>query len=305
MDIKSCKKCIEDNVKINDFLIFREAKSDFVTRQYIHALAKINNQSIEYIDSLVPLLAELDSIFIDSAEGDSSRLNVFKVDTFDYRDDRPLQLRNVVVACAKISPEAEVIFKNNIIDIPSLESWQIKDYIYSIAEGADTNQLDNLIAICNGNIERLDSELSKLAIFAPGERKYLLDGMIKDGAFSDLTDYTVFNVTTAILKRNLESLKTYMLNLHSIDINEIGLVTILAKNIKDLINVQLTPNPTPDNTGLDSRKLYAIKKMPRIFSPKQLSDIYSFLCDIDRQLKNGELPVEIMINYIILKVLTI
>ena len=52
MDIKSCKKCIEDKVKINNFLIFKEPKTDFVSRQYIQEIAKINNQEIEYIDDI-------------------------------------------------------------------------------------------------------------------------------------------------------------------------------------------------------------------------------------------------------------
>ena len=305
MDIKSCKKCIEDKVKITDFLIFKEDKTDFISRQYIQAIAKINNQEIEYIDNIQPLLDDLDSIFNEISYETEPRLKVLKTSMFDYSDIRALNLNSVFIICNKLSEEAGNIFKNNIIEIPSLEAWQIKDYVYSIAEGADTKQLDRIINICGSNIERLDSELAKLQIFAPEERKYLLEGMIRDGAFNDLTDYTVFNVTSAILKKDVGTLNTYMKHLNSIDINEVGLITILSKNVKDLINVQLTPNPTPESTGLDSRKLYAIKKMPRTFSPDKLSDLYKFLCDLDRRLKNGELPVEIMINYIILKVLTI
>lgn len=304
MDIKSCKRCIEDKVKITDFLIFKEAKSDFISRQYIQAIASINNQTIEYIDSIDPLINELDSIFIDSSYETEPRLKVLKTSMFEYSDIRALNLDSVFIVCNKVSEETENLFKNNIIDVPALEAWQIKDYVYSIAEGADTKQLDRIIQICGSNIERLDSELAKLQVFAPGERKYLLDGMIRDGAFNDLTDYTVFNVTSALLKKDISTLNTYMKHLSSIDINEVGLITILSKNVKDLINVQLTPNPTPESTGLDSRKLYAIKKMPRTFSAEKLSDLYKFLCDLDRRLKNGELPVEIMINYIILKVLT-
>ena len=305
MDIKSCKKCIEDNVKISDFLIFKEAKSDFVSKQYIQAIAKINQQEIEYIDDIMPLINDLDSIFKEVAYETEPRLKVLKTSVFEYSDLRALNLDSVFIVCEKLSEEAENAFKNNIIEIPTLELWQIKDYVYSIAEGADTKQLDRIIQICGSNIERLDSELAKLQIFAPGERKYLLDGMIRDGAFNDLTDYTVFNVTTAILKKDISTLSTYMKHLNSIDINEVGLVTILSKNVKDLINVQLNPNPTPESTGLDSRKLYAIKKMPRTFSLDKLSELYRFLCDLDRRLKNGELPVYIMINYIILKVLTV
>ena len=305
MDIKTCKKCIEDKVPIRDFLIFKEAKGDFITRQYIQAIAKNNNQSIEYIDSLIPLLNDLDSIFNDFQTESEPRLKVFKVDMFEHSDTRILNLDSVCVCCTKLSEECENLYKSNIIEVPQLEAWQIKDYVYSIAEGADTQQLDKIISLCNGNIYRLDSELSKLSIFSDIERKYLLDSMFRDGAFNDLTDLSVFNVTSALIKKDIDTLNVYMKNLSSIDINEVGLVTILSKNIRDLIAVQLNNNPTPENTGLDSRKLYAIKKMPKAFTSKQLSDLYVFLCNIDKRLKNGELPVDIMINYIMLKVLTI
>ena len=64
-------------------------------------------------------------------------------------------------------------------------------------------------------------------------------------------------------------------------------------------------NPTPDNTGLDSKQIYAIKKIPKLYSPEQLKNIYTFLCDVDRKLKTGELPVDMKINYVMCKVLTL
>ena len=176
MDIRSCKKCIEDNVKITDFLIFKEAKSDFISRQYIQAISKINNQEIEYIDSIDPLINELDSIFNDFTNESAPRLKVLKTSMFEYSDIRALNLDSVFIVCNKVSEETEKLFKNNIIDVPNLEAWQIKDYVYSIAEGADTKQLDRIIQICSVNIERLDSELSKLQLFSLKKSYYVSYG---------------------------------------------------------------------------------------------------------------------------------
>ena len=111
--------------------------------------------------------------------------------------------------------------------------------------------------------------------------------------------------TNAIVRKNLDELTGYVKQFGVIDINEIGIVTILAKNFRNMISVQLSNNPTPETTGLDSKQIYAIKKIPRLYSQKQLLDIFDFLCDIDRRLKSGELPVDMMINYVMLKVLTI
>ena len=69
--------------------------------------------------------------------------------------------------------------------------------------------------------------------------------------------------------------------------------------------VQLNSNPTPENTGLDGKQLYAIKKIPRVYSATQLVDIYTMLLDVDRQIKSGELPTDILIDYLITKILSI
>ena len=305
MDIKACKQCIENKVNLHTFMIFQEADTDFISRQYVQAIAEINQQEIEYIDSIDPYLIELDSIFLSESEENSSRLHVLKVDMFEHTDQRCIDLRNVFVICKKLGDQASKLFSSYIVKMPKLESWQIKDYVYSTAEGVPEQLLDKVISLCNGNIERLDNELSKLKLFAPTERKYLLDSMIKDGAFGDLTDYSVFNVTNALLKKDIETLKNYMNLLHVIDINEFGLITILTKNLRDMISVQLSSNPTPETIGLDSRKIYALKKQSKVFTNDQLTKLYLKIADLDRAVKNGEFPAPMLINYMILKVLTI
>ena len=102
----------------------------------------------------------------------------------------------------------------------------------------------------------------------------------------------------------MDTLTAIYKEIHSVDINEFGLLTILYKNFRNIISVQLTNNPTPESTGLESKQLYAIKKIPRVYSPEQLASIFVFLGDLDRMVKNGELPTDIMIDYIITKILS-
>lgn len=304
MDIQGCKKCIEEKTPIHSLLIFKDYGSNFISRQYFHAIAQINHQEINFIDNLDGLLNDLDSIFFDSSNDLEPRLNVLILDKFEYMDERIKNLTDVFIVCTQIDKNSGDLFKDYIIEVPKLEAWQIKDYIYSIAEGVPENLLDRIISLCGGNIDRLDSEIGKLSLFSPAERKYLLEAMIHDGAFNDLTDTNVFNVTNAIVRKNLDELTSYVKQFGVIDINEIGIVTILAKNFRNMISVQLSNNPTPETTGLDSKQIYAIKKIPKLYSQKQLLDIFDFLCDVDRRLKSGELPIDMMINYVMLKVLT-
>jgi DNA polymerase III delta subunit len=88
------------------------------------------------------------------------------------------------------------------------------------------------------------------------------------------------------------------------DTNPFGILTILLNNFRNLILVKANMNPTPENTGLDSKKLYAIKKTTTPFTVEQLTIIFEMLCNIDLKVKSGELPTEIMVDYIMLKILT-
>ena len=55
---------------------------------------------------------------------------------------------------------------------------------------------------------------------------------------------------------------------------------------------------------MDSKTLYAVKRLPRCFNADQLVRIYLSLLDMDRQVKFGELPTEMMIDYIVIKILS-
>ena len=135
--------------------------------------------------------------------------------------------------------------------------------------------------------------------------KYLFEDLVRDGFLDDLSSFNIFNVVNMICRKDIDSLQSIMVDLAKIDINEFGLLTLLTKNFKNLISVQMTFNPTPESCGIDSKQFYALKKMPRIYSQEQLVNIYSFLCDVDRKVNAGELPTEIMTDYLITKILTI
>ena len=161
-----------------------------------------------------------------------------------------------------------------------------------------------MISLCGSNRDRLQQELDKITLFRIDERKYLFDSLIRDGAVDDLSSYSIFNFTNAIISKDYVTLKSIYKELTRIDVNEFGLLTILLKNIKNLIMVQLNSNPTPETTGMDSRQLYAIKKIPKVYSAEQLVKIYQMLLDVDRQIKSGELPTEILIDYLVVKILS-
>lgn len=305
MTIQELKQQIESGNITDELIILKNTESDFISNQYIKAISRIKHQKINYVDSLDELLADSYSIFPTFLEETEPSLNVLKSEIFIWVDPNISRLKNLIIVVSKFSDKSiEKQFSPYIVNIPKIEDWMMKDYVYSTAEGIDQKDLDWLMGLCGKNYDRLQQELDKLSLFRTDERKYLFSDLTRDGFVDDLSSYSIFNFTNAIVAKDYNSLKSIYKELSRIDVNEFGLLTILVKNFKNIIMVQLTSNPTPESTGLDSKQLYAIRKIPRVYSPNQLVKIYQLLLDIDRQIKCGELPTELLVDYLIVKILS-
>lgn len=306
MTIQDLKNKIETKTVSDELIIFKDTESGFVSNQYIHAIASARGMKINYVESPDELISDLGSIFIENTTNSSSNLNVLKSEVFIWGDSRIAGLKDFIVVVSKFSDKAiEKSLEQFIVKVPKLESWMIKDYVYSVAPGVEARDLDTLINLCGTNYLRLQQELDKILLFTEPERKYLVATMLQDGALDDLSSYNIFNLTNALTSRNITALSGVYKELDRVDVNEFGLLTILLKNFKNMLLVQTSSNPTPESIGLDSKVIYAIKKLPRVFNSDQLVKIYSMLLDIDRLIKTGELPAELAIDYMIVKIMSI
>lgn len=135
------------------------------------------------------------------------------------------------------------------------------------------------------------------------DRDFLANKFFSDNVFSDLSNLTIFNFTNSIITKNVETLKQILLQFDSIDIEPIGVITVLYKNFKNILNVQLNSNPTPENTGLSSKQIWGIKNNSiGYFSKESLIDVFQFILSLDFKVKTGELPIDMLIDYVIVKV---
>lgn len=304
MTIQELKAQIEAGNVSHDLIIFKDTENNFVSNQYIRAIQKLRNQEIQYLDSPMELIQDAWSIF-GADESVENTLRVIKSDSFTWSSIRIAELKDVIIVVSKFSDKTvEKQFEPWTVSAPKIEDWMLKDYVYSTTEGVAQKDLDWLMNLCGKNRDRLQMELDKLTLFGVDERKYLFNDLIRDGAVDDLSSYSIFNFTNAITSKDLKMLMTIYKELDRVDVNEFGLLTILVKNFKNILMVQLTANPTPESTGIDGKQLYAVKRIPRVYSPDQLVKIYQMLLDVDRQVKTGELPTDIMIDYIIIKILS-
>ena len=306
MTIQQLKQQIESNTVTDAPLIFKDDENMFLSNQYIEAISKSRGLTINYIESLSEVIDTGFDFFASTIDEQALCLNVLHAPVYEWGYYDISRVTNLIVVVTKFADkDIEKKLSDYIVVMPKIEDWQIKDYVFSICEGVDHKDLEWLINLCGKNLLRLQNELDKITLFSVPERKYLFDSFIRDGAVDDLTSYNIFNFTNAIVSKDFVTLKSIYKQIEQADITDFFLLSVLLKNIRNIILVQLNSNPTPETTGLDSKQLYAIKRIPKVYSPEQLVKIFTFLCDIDRQVKKGELPAPLVVDYLTTKILSI
>lgn len=302
LDIGTVKTSIETK-SIDDKLIIFYCKDEyFIAYQYVKEIAKQKNKRIHYLESMPASTSSAFDLF--GTQDIEDDIRVFSCEEFISTNSQLAEEKNLYIITNKIDKKTKELFDEYIVEIPKLETWQIKDYVYSNAEGVDSKNLDWLIEVCQGDINRIDNELSKIKLFSENEQKYLFDSMKSEGAFRDVSTFNVFNITNAITSKDITLLLNSLREIKSIDAEPLGVVTLLYQGFRKLIQVWLAKNPTPDNTGLKSNVIYAINRSPRVYSKNQLLRCFLEMTDIDRKLKTGQIEISWLIDYTICKILT-
>lgn len=282
------------NKNIVEFKFIILDKEGFISSQYVNTIAKKYNLEINYIDNIIS-----DNSF-DIFELVNSTLNVFKTKKLDKLDIIP---ENTIIICEAIDTDLKKRYDDIFCEINSLEKWQVQDFAYSRLEGIDAKYIDWLLDNCGYNIYRVDKEIEKLELFEQNERMIIFKHMVEDNLYADLSDKNIFDFIDAIMKRNLTKLGTIYEDIDYIDVEPLGVVTLLYNNVRKLIQVWLNSNPTPEDTGLSSKQIYAINKLPRVWSQDNLIDIFKFLTNIDYEIKTGNMPMDILRDYVVVKTL--
>lgn len=299
MQIDEVKYIIENKKYSGQLFIFQYSDTKFITQQYIEKLVLDFNFELSYSDEIDDKIITGVSLF---GSVNDNVLRVYDINEFDY-DINLSKEKNLIILCKKINEGLKKIYADNIIIVPKLEDWQIKDFVYSIGNGIPESDLDKLIDLCDNNIYRLVQELDKMLIFPGSLKQNLFKEFYKDGVFNDLSDSTIFDFCSSILKKDISKLTYIYSQLDRMDVNPLGFVSILYQNVKDVIKIQLGVKPTPESTGIAKNKFYAIKyNNLNKFNTKQLIQIFELLTDIDKQVKLGQLDVDNIIDYVIVSI---
>lgn len=300
MTIEELKYIIENKKYSGQFFIFQYTDSKFIVHQYIERLVRDFGFELIYKDEIDSSIKTQTTLF---GSLDNNALRVFDVENFDLDDSTLIKETNLIIICKKLSSFINNQYSDQIIIIPKIEEWQIKDFVYSLGNEIPESDLDKLINLCNNDIYRISMELDKMIIFPESIRKNIFKEFFLDGIFNDLTDSTIFDFCTSIIQKDISKLTYVYSQLDRMDVNPLAFVSILYQNFKDIIKIQLSNKATPENTNIPKNKFFAIKyNNLNKFNQKQLISIFKLLSEIDKKLKIGQLDVNNIIDYLIVSI---
>lgn len=293
MTIEELKNNIINKDFIKSCMIFK-SKDKFLPNMYIKEIATIKGLEISYIQTL-DLFKSID--IFGTLTIDENKLYVYNCDSLNENIDTT---SNLIVVTDKVSDDIDCIV------FPQIEEWQIKDYLFSVCDGIPQEDLEWMLLTCKKDIYRIQNELDKFLIFSKEERVHLFNQCKKDNMFGDTSDKNIFDFISAIRDKNMSMIEYIYCNLQSIDIEPLGVVTLLYKDIKRALMVKTMTNPRASDIGLkNDRQIYAIKKSYSNYTINQLINIFKMLCSIDFMLKDGTLPSELILDYVVSHILTI
>lgn len=300
-NLKKLKKVIETNTLSDNLYVFINT-NDFITDQYVNRIAKLRKLKIEYIESINALTTRATDIFgLDNTA--TKTLRILHIDDFKSNDKQLLSVKDCIIICRKITDtETKELFEDIIIEYPKLENWCVKDYVYSNVNISDKAK-EWLLSICNDNIMRIQCEIDKLNIFDKKDQKKLFDEFVSDGVFDDLSGFNIFDFTNSILTKKVDKVKQILIEKDNIDIEPLGVLTLLFNNIKNIISIQMNPSATAQSLGISDKQFIAIKYRTNIFSNEQLFKIFNMLIKVDEQLKTGYLDEKNLIDYMLVNIL--
>lgn len=294
-DIMNLKHNIKEQNVSDSFKIFIYEDNTFAVNQYIETIAEIKNVDIRYITSLSDL--NTDDIFDDLSQDVLYVLNVDKL-LPPYVD--PLKLNNVIVKCKSIDASITNQYADYIYKFPKIQQWQIHDLVKTLTN-LDEKKVNWLCEVSNWDVYRLYNEALKLKLFQDTNSAFELFNI--EDAYSDLSNYNIFNFITAITKRDLNTIVDILKNINNIDIEPYGVLTLLLKQFRTIIDIQMNPKASAESLNMPPKQFYAIKMNCGRFDNNKLIDIYEKLTSIDLMLKSGELDNNKIIEYLLINIL--
>lgn len=303
MKIEDLKSGIENNTLGDSPLILVYKNSGrVICSQYMDQIAKNKGLEVHYFNLENDLIqTSYDVVDLFGGWDNDSFLYVSYVDTLV--NDNYIKPSHII-CCHKVSDDIKKRFKDNIVDIPELEQWQLKGYAQGVLKGLSEDRLNWL---CSTPISsyRFMIEVDRLKLFVDSLQNDLFDQMVDDGFFDDIIEVSIFALTTAVQRKDSISVGNIYRTIQSSNINPIAFNNILYGSFKDIAAIKLSPVATAQSLGIDPKKFNALKHYVGYFDKDQLLKILDILSSTDYKIKTGQMPITILLDYLITNILAI
>lgn len=303
MKIEELKDKIETNTLGDDPLVLVYKNSGrLVCEQYIDQIAKDHNLEKKYFNienNLVKTAYDFGDLFGAWDDG----LFLYITFTDNLESDSYIKPSHII-CCHKVSKDIKDKFSNNIVDIPEVEQWQLKGYAQGVLKGFSEDRLNWL---CNTPISsyRFMTEINRLKMFVDSLQNDLFDQMVDEGFFDDIIEVSIFALTTAVQRKDSISVGNIYKTIQSSNINPIAFNNILYNSFKDITAIKLSPVATAQALGIEPKKFNALKHYVGYFNKDQLLSILDMLSSTDYKIKTGQMPTNILLDYLITNILAI
>ena len=306
--LQELKKAIQNKNLDDSLLVLSWSDFSFIALEYVHAIAKFKNLEINLIEDFDNLARHIDNNLFDFSSIDY--LQLYMCDKFNTKQIvNLLKLKNVIVICKEVDDSLIEFLKDNemYFEFPKLQDWQVLDYLHQMCKGLNPAKIQWLYNISGGNIYRLNNEIQKIACFDEKIQDDVFDLINDDNGYDDMTQNKIFDLTNAILGKDLKQVATILKDIENMDVEAYGLITILRKSFKNVIGIQFDSTATPEKLEIKPQQFNIIKiKNCNKFSNDKLKKIYKFISDFDYNLKSGNLDIskDRLIDYIVCEVLS-
>lgn len=289
MTIQELKKQIEDKSIGGAGIVF-VSDNTFIPKQYITEISKLTGKAIHYVDT-VEQLKETKSLF---GVVKSNDINVYITDSID-QEITPKEYSYAI--CSKYGGK-------NGVKVPPLEPWHLVDYaVTNSSKSIGSKTLEELVKACGNDPYKLDNELSKFIIFEDKYQKDLYNNLYESNQLSRNFEGTIFDFTTALLEKDVTTLIKFYSDIQNYDIEPLGVVTIIYKQLRNIIMVGFNKNPTAKNTGLSEKQIYWIKKNLGKYNSSLIVRYFQFICEAEKLLKEGTITNNQLLDYVVVNLL--
>ena len=295
MDIKELKESIENKTLLDDCMIWvlEDYSSEVIARQYIHKIAEFKNLTVKPIEKFTEIG---DTGFV--ADDNLYIYKTDKLENFDKHD-------NLIILCKKTTYK-------DVIKIPKLEPWQFVDYLQAKLPGMNKADLEWLITqyeVLDSRVKeikygRLENDLDKIAIFDPSLQDSVFNELYTSGEYNTISNLTVFDLSEALIKRDSKLALEVMKVFDYIDSQpHVWILSILLNNFRNIIGVQVGKE-SAESLGISDKQRWVVNKYNTgFYTTKELYDIYKMLTNAEYMYKFGGLDMNMLSDYLIVKIL--